>query len=147
MITTLEDAGDYLMDRLQTGAGELGLATVAFADKLVGDYPAVVITPGGRSKDFHATHKFNIVMEMFLAVYHAKLTVSHSKRTKDDLVLVTSIEKYLEQDMRWRDTNNLEQVTIAWIRDQVPGYVPRPKGEAVVGTRMIMEIRSQEMFA
>lgn len=141
MITTQEDASAYINDRLEFGAGELGLATVAFADRLVGDYPAVVITPGGRSKDFHATHTFGIIMEVFLAVYHAKLTISHSKRTEEDLQLVTAIENFLEQDMTWG-----EQVIIAWIRDQVPGVIPRPKGDAVVGTRMVMEVRSQQRF-
>lgn len=141
MITTQEDVSAYIKDRLDLGAGELGLATVAFADRLVGYYPAVVITPGGRSKDFHATHTFGITMEIFLAVYHAKLTISHSKRTEEDLQLVTAIERFLEQDMTWG-----EQVIIAWIRDQVPGVIPRPKGDAVVGTRMIMEVRSQQRF-
>lgn len=145
MITQVEDAADYVEQLLQLKAGELGLGTVAFADKLVGDYPAVVITPGGRSKDFHATHTFGIVMELYLAVYHAKLTITHSKRTKEDLQLVTAIESVLEADMRWT-VDGSEQVTIAWVRDQVPGVIPRPKGEAVVGTRMVMEIRSQKRF-
>ncbi len=141
MITTQEDASAYVKDKLELGAGELGLASVEFADRLIGNYPAVVITPGGRSKDFHATHTFGIIMEIFLAVYHANLTISHSKRTEEDLLLVTAIENLLEQDMTWG-----EQVIIAWIRDQVPGVIPRPKGDAVVGTRMVMEVRSQQRF-
>ena len=142
MITEPQDAADFVYNLLKTQAGPLGIGFVGYADKLNPNYPAVVVTPGRKAKSLHATHTFNVAIEIDIMVYHARLSTDHKTRTREDLALVTSIENTLEQG----DMNFGGQVIFAFVRETYPGTITRPKGEQVVGTRMLVDVLSQKRF-
>lgn len=142
LMTEPQQVAEYLTDLLKDNAGPLGLAFVGLNDKLKPEYPAAVVVPGAKQKTIHATHTFNVGLEVIITVYHARLSSSHATRTVDDLTLVTAIENLIELG----EMNFGGQVIFAYVREIHPGTITRPQGEQVVGTRLLVEILSQKRF-
>lgn len=141
-LRTQQDLALFVTDFLTEEAGELGLATCTFgSERLIREYPAVLVSPEGTARDIHGTHTFSLMFTLNLWVYHAKLDRSHSQRTLEDLLLVSSITDKLHEDMTLG-----RRLIFGFITQESPGFFNRPKGEAVVGTRMVYEGRSQERF-
>lgn len=142
LITEPQDAADFVYNLLLEKAGELGIAFVGYNELLKPEYPAVVVTPGGKVKTVHGTHTFAVALEVQVVVYHARLDKSHKTRTREDLALATAIENNLETG----EMNFESQVIFAFVRDVMPGTINRAMGDRVVGTRMLMEVLSQKRF-
>jgi hypothetical protein len=142
MFVEPREVATFIYELLQEGAGELGLGFVGYGEKLRPMYPCAVVMPGQKSKILHATHTFNVIIEVTVLVYHAMLNNSTVTRTKDDLELVEGIERLIEQDA----VDLGGHVIFAYVRDVLPGTVTRPTGEQVIGTRMIIESLSQVRF-
>lgn len=142
LFTESREVATYLYELLQEAAGELGIGFVGYGEKLRPQYPAVVVMPGAKSKQLHATHTFNVLMETTILVYHAVLSNSTVTRTKDDLELVERIENLIEQG----EMNLNGHCIFVYVRDTLAGTVARPTGEQVIGSRMLIETLSQKRF-
>lgn len=142
MITEPQDAADYIHNLLLEHQGPLGVGAVLYGEKLRPEYPAIVVTPGAKSKIVHATHTFLVTMEVVLSVYHARLNASHAQRTREDLELVTAIENLIERG----EMNAGGEAIFVFVSDAFPGVVTRPTGDQVVGTRMIVNFTTQKGF-
>jgi len=136
------EVATHLYELLQEGAGELGIAFVGYGEKLRPQYPAVIVMPGAKVKQLHATHTFNVGLETTLLIYHAILNNSTVTRTKDDLELVEGIENLIEQG----EMNLDGHCIFCYVREVNPGMVSRPTGEQVIGSRMLVETLSQARF-
>lgn len=91
---------NYIADRLDNNKAALGLRSVARQDeRLVNEYPAVMVSmerPLERQQ--HATQVFRVVFNIDLWIFHAELTRARSIRSADDIVLATSVRKFLHSD-------------------------------------------------
>ncbi len=149
LISTIPQAIDMVVEKLENKAGELGIAYVGTYDEIrIPKYPAVVIIPGDRNKVLHGENTFNILLVLELYVYHANLTMNKRERSRADLRLVDEIEALLEEDYGWQsdplDTDT-KRLIFGYIADIEPGNLqPRNrKSNLVIGTRMIWRGISQ----
>lgn len=149
LITEISEAIDMIVERLTEKSGALGIAFVgAYDEKRVPKYPAVVIVPGEREKVLHGENTFNILLIVEMYIYHANLTLNKRERSREDLKLVTDIERELESDYGWQtdplDTDT-KRIIFGYISNQEPGNLqPRGnKSSAIIGTRMIWRGLSQ----
>jgi hypothetical protein len=136
-------AADYLYDLLREFGPTFGLENVEYDSRLVRAYPAAVIIPGRKDKVLHSTQFFRVGLEVLISVYHANLNNSHRERTRDDLQLCKDIEMAIEVGQLDWD----ERVTFAFVSEIAPGIITRPRGEQVVGTRMVVSIDSRELMS
>lgn len=133
---------NYLVEILEEEAGELEIAFVSKGEeRLIPEYPAVLVAPEGKSRDLHGTHTFQLRFFFTLWVYHARMEKSHSQRLEDDILLVENIEDFLHGNLGLGG-----RVIQGWVTSENPGFFNRAKGEVVVGTRMVYEAISQERF-
>jgi len=139
-------------DRLEERMGPLGLSFVGrYDEKRIPKYPAVVILPGDRDKELHASHTFQILQVLDLYVYHGQLTLTKSERSKEDLRLVAGLEAELERDYEWKlDPNDpsTKRVIFGYVSSQRPGVLqPRSnKSSLIISTRMTWRALSQRRF-
>lgn len=139
---------DFLTDRSPV----LGLKFVgAYDEKRIPTYPAIVIIPGDREKQLHASQTFNINLELHMYVYHADLTENKRERSKSDLKLVTMIESALEEDFTWKSdvlNENSRRLIFAYISDQRFGLLQPRKNASnvVISTQMTWRALSQRRF-
>jgi hypothetical protein len=125
---------DAIVALLTTASGDLGINYVgSYDEKRLPHYPAVVVSPGTRTKTIHGVQVYEIGFLVDLWVYHGDLTESHAARSKLDLQLVASIEQVLETDYTLGG-----KVVHGFIANEVPGIIqPRAdKSDMIVGTRM-----------
>lgn len=146
LLTTEKEVADYVYNRLLNNQEVLGLGSVEYDVNLIREYPSAVVTPGRKSKALHSTHTFRLEIECGITVYHAKLSVSRRQRTQEDLDLCAAIEALLEEDCNWPNDAGEPQVQFGFVTDILPGTITRPKGDQVVGTRMVITTMSQRRF-
>jgi hypothetical protein len=128
---------------LRDKAGELGLATVAYGDEnLLGQYPAVKVVSGLMNKQLHATRQWLNDFNIDIWVYHAKLVESHAQRSREDLLLTSAIRAVLHEDMTMGGG-----VIQGWVIQEMPALIPRSKGNAIVGTRMVWNGNQRQAFS
>lgn len=143
---------DMVADFLEDRSGPLGLAFVGkYGEERIPTYPAVVIVPGPKSKELHATQTFQVLVQLHLYVYHADLTLTKRERSKQDLVLVANIEAELERDYGWQtdpDDTDTKRIVFGYVSDTEPGAVqPRTnKSNMVISTRMTWRAMTQRRF-
>jgi len=142
LLSEPQEVADVLYDMISEAAGELGIGFVGLNENLRPEYPAVVILPGAKINTWHATHTFEVRLEVQIYVYHAKLNSKHATRTRDDLQLCTDIENLIHSG----EMNLDGQVIQCFVQEVHPRRLHRPTGEQVVGTQMIVFIRSQKGF-
>lgn len=153
LISEVSEAMDMIVERLTQKAGILGLAFVgAYDEKRVPKYPAVVVVPGNREKVLHGENTFNILLVVELYVYHANLTLNKRERSREDMKLVTEIERELERDYGWQTDPNdtsTKRLIFGYIALQEPGDLqPRAtKSSMIIGTRMVWRGLSQRRLA
>lgn len=131
----ITEVADILIETLKTNAGELGIAFVgAYDEKRLPDYPAVVVVPGPRTKALPGVSFFAIDFLVDIYVYHGDMTVPHSVRNREDLLLVDAIEAVLESDYTLGN-----RVVFGFISEHAPGRF-HPRGsqnqEIIAGTLM-----------
>lgn len=146
LYTDPQEIADYLYALMSEQAGPLGLAYVGYGDSLIPRYPAAIIIPGTKDKRVHTTHKFNVGLETFITVYHARLDINHQTRLREDLELVSGIEALIETDYEFRTVDPDRRVVFGYVSSMQPGTIMSPKGDKVVGTRMVVEVLTQQMF-
>lgn len=141
IFTKPEDALDYYKQLLDKH-GELGLRYVAYGDEdMLPGYPAAKVAAGPLQKELHGTHKWLNTFQIDIWVYHAKLSVGHATRSKEDLELASAIRGVVHSDMTCSGG-----VIQGWIVLEQPALITRSKGTAVVGTRMTWSGRQVETF-
>jgi hypothetical protein len=147
MITDLLDLTAYLETKVDQNKGELGVEFVSFGEeRLIPSYPAILVIPGTTQREWHTTHRWRVTLTMEIWVYHAKLSESRRTRNRLDMGLVKSTRELLHNDLRLRDTDGVPQCVSSWINLEEPAFIRRPRGEAVVGTRMEHTTISEEVF-
>jgi len=133
---------DYVHDFLDKRKDDIGLAFCGYGEeRLIPEYPAIIVTAGPVSREIHGTHKFRVTFILELWIYHAKLSESHRMRTRKDLQFATSVRQLLHDNMRLYadidDPNPSDpQIAGGWITSEDPAFINRGKGEGVVATRM-----------
>lgn len=142
VITEPQQASEFLYNLLDEHKETLGIAFLGIDERLKPEYPAVVVLSGGKTKEHHTNHVFLVNMEVFLMVYHARLDVTHSQRTKEDLELVTNIENIIESG----EMNFGGRIVFAYISQSAPITGTRRQSESVIGTQMIVTIESRKGF-
>lgn len=148
MLTTTWEIVDMLAERLEQQSGPLGIKYVGkYDEKLIPQYPAVVVLPGPRVKDLHGLHTYQVVIQASLYIYHANLTLTKRERSKADLQLVDRVESELEKDLRWFD-DGAPRVVHGYIVEEEPGVMqPRAnKTDVVIATRLTWRALSQRRF-
>jgi len=138
-----------VVDRLDAQSGPLGLKFVGkYDEQLIPEYPAVVVMPGPRRKNLHATRTFEVLFELSLFIYHANLNLSKRERSKADLQLVARIEQELDSDMRWPTPTGESQIINGYVANEEPGILqPRAnKSTMVICTRLTWRAMCQRRF-
>ena len=144
-ITEPQQASKWIFDRISEKKEEFGINFLGHDERLKPQYPAVMVISGSRQKALHQTHIFLVGMEVLILVYHARLDLTHTDRTEEDLELVTSIENWLEHG----EMNMDGRITFMYIRQTVPiieRNASRYMNDNVVGTQMVVAIESRKGF-
>lgn len=141
---------DHFYRDLVDNAEVLGIAYVGtYDERLIPDYPAVVVSAGPVEKELHATHTFLYTNRVFFYVMHALLTVDHRVRNQQDLELATALSDFVERDKGLADPDTgSNRIVFGFVEGEVPGVLtPRSnKGDAVVGTRLHYRAISEGRF-
>lgn len=140
---------DYVYEFLQDEAESIGLAHVGYSDEgLIPEYPAIVVSAGPVTREIHGTHTFQETYILELWIYHAKLSVDHRTRTREDLEFLKSVRELLHGNMRLYqdDAHTIPQIVFGWVSAEDPAFINRGKGEAVVGSRLEWQGISQTRF-
>jgi hypothetical protein len=149
LISDIHEAVDMIVRRMTEKSGLLGIEFVgAYNEKRIPKYPAVVVTPGDKEKEPHAMQTFAVSLQCQLYVYHANLTLNKRERSREDLLLVSKIEKELESDYGWQiDPNDpqTKRLIFGYVASIEPGNIqPRGnKSDLIIGTRMVWRGLSQ----
>lgn len=134
-VSAIYEVTDVIIDLMKDKAGELGLRFVgSYDEKRLPRYPAVVVSPGMRTKSLDdRVSTFIVGFSVDLWVYHGNMKMPHRVRTRADLVLVREIEKVLEADLSLGGN-----VVQGFVVDETPGafQANSPKSEVIAGTRM-----------
>lgn len=142
MYTRIDEVADKVFNILDTASASLGIKYVGYGEeKALPEYPAIVIVPAATTREIHATRQFLNSFNLELYVYHARLTVKRSIRTKEDLELVTSIVDKLHE-YKTLDNN----IIFGMVDSENPGVLATQKGDAVVGTRITWAGSALEPF-
>jgi hypothetical protein len=143
---------DYIHDYVSDKAEQIGLSFVGYGEeRLIPEYPAILISAGPVTRVVHGTHTFEITFIFEMWVYHAKLSDSHRVRTKDDLKLVKGIRDTMHGNLRlYKDIDQPiptdPQIVFGHISAEDPAFINRGKGEGVVGSRIEWTGISQSRF-
>ncbi|HEY1249164.1 MAG TPA: hypothetical protein VGE97_09265 [Nitrososphaera sp.] len=143
-ITEPQQAAQWIYDKIAEKKDEFGINFLGLNERLKPQYPAVVVLAGAKQKALHQTHIFIVGIEVVILVYHAKLDVTHTERTEEDLDLVTQIENWLETgDMTMDDS-----VVFMYVASTTPTIErgTRYVNDSVVGTQMVVAIESRKGF-
>ena len=141
----IQEVLDYMHDLLDTNKGELGLRYVGYGDEqILPEYPACQIIPGAVTRELHGTQRFRNVWNLEIYVYHGLLTVSYSRRVKEDLQLVARVRSMLHSNMRFV-VNGEAQIVQGWIDSESPGVLTA-KGDVIVGTRLTWRGEGHEPY-
>lgn len=142
-ITEIQDAARWIYDKIAEKKDEFGIEFLGLNERLKPQYPAVAVLAGVRQKALHQTHIFLVGMEVLVMVYHAKLDLSHTDRTDEDLQLVTDIENWLERGEMDMDG----KITFMYV-SQVSPIIGRDRfmNDNVVGSQMVVAIESRKGF-
>jgi hypothetical protein len=149
LFTKPEQVVDYLYDYLKDQAEQTGIKFVGYLEeRLIPEYPAVLIGAAPLVRELHATHTFQTTYILEIWLYHAKLSESHRVRTRQDLELVTGIRDLLHshKGLRLRDEDDKPQIIQGWVNAEDPAFIRRPRNEGIVGTRIEWTGISQERF-
>jgi hypothetical protein len=147
LFNTPEELLDYLHDLLTFHAEPLGIRFVGYGEeRLIPEYPAVLVAAGPIVREVHSTHTFQLTMIAELWIYHAKLSESHHMRTRQDLELVTRVREVLHDNLTCNDEAGLKQVIFSYVNAEDPAFIRRPRNEAVVGSRITWNCVTQERF-
>jgi len=145
-----EQVLDYVHEYIEDRSGELGLAFVGYGEeRLIPEYPAILITAGPVLREIHGTHTFQMTFVLEMWIYHAKLSESHRIRTREDLLLVTAVRNAMHDNLRlFADypTNIDPQIIFGHVSAEDPAFINRGRGEAVVGSRIMWTGLSQTRF-
>lgn len=137
---------NYWVDNLDSVKEALGLNYVAgYEQRLIpaNSYPVVAVNPGRSEKTIHANKTWLYTWRISFYVMHAKATVSHLQRSREEAQLVTNLVEYIE-----RDKTLGRMVIFSWITDEVPGVL-RPYAEnsdMVLSTRLDWFATSEGRF-
>src|SRR5881275_187109 len=134
-----------ITNKIELNAERLGFQFVGKNDeKLIPRYPAIIVSPGPKSKEVHATHTFNVEHRVFLWIYHAKMTETYRERSDNDIALAEAVEALLEENLEWDD-----QIIFGFVENSQPGILqPRSeRSDIVVGTRLSWFGLTQKRFA
>lgn len=147
LFNTPEEILDFLHDLMTYSSEPLGIRFVGYGEeRLIPEYPAVLIAAGPVTRELHATHTFQITLMAEMWIYHAKLSESHHVRTRQDLELVTAVREVLHDNLSCPDEQGNRQVIFSYVNAEDPAFIRRPRNEAVVGTRIEWNAISQERF-
>ena len=148
LFNTPEEVLDYLHDLITFHAEPLGIRFVGYGEeRLIPEYPAVLVAAGTVAREIHATHTFQLTFMIELWIYHAKLSESHRIRTRQDLELVTRVREVLHDNLTCpKLEDESRQVIFSFVNAEDPAFIRRPRNEAVIGTRMEWVATSQERF-
>ena len=91
---------DYIADRIDDNKASLGLRYVARQDSdLLPEYPAILISmERAVNRSQHATQQFLVTFGLEFYIFHARLTTTKQVRSRDDVLLATSVRKLLHAD-------------------------------------------------
>lgn len=143
VITEPQQAADYIFNLLENKKDELGLGFLGLNERLTPKYPAVVVVPGGKAQQPHATHVFMVGLQVIINVYHSSLRDSTPDRTRKDLKLVADIENVIHSDPQM---NFGGRVVMAYVSEHMPRVAMRPQSEVVIGTQMTISVESRKGF-
>src|SRR5215831_10992667 len=92
VITRPEHLVEYLASLMEDNNLDLGMRTIAkYNERLMPEYPAMIILAGPAQKEFHGTHTFAVTLRADLYILHAKLTTDRQTRSYEDLVMATDV--------------------------------------------------------
>lgn len=140
MFTNPQEVMDYIKALLENSSIEFKY--IGYGDeRLLPNYPAVVVDSGPFTRELHGTHTFLLHFIVTLWVYHANLSATHQVRTQEELELVKQITALLHEDMKFGGN-----IVFGHVASEAPGIFQRPKGDRAVGTRMTWLGTTQERF-
>lgn len=146
-----EEVVDWMYDLFTQHKGSLGLAYVSYGDEaLLPEYPALQVTAGPFTREIVGTHKFGLVFNSEMWLYHANLSQSHRERTRTDMQLVSSVKDLLDEHPTLGiDVDNNPNIIFGFIDSETPGIMNRAisgKSTAVVTTRITWRGEGRQIF-
>lgn len=143
-INRLEHLTEYWLNQFEENSDELDIAFVGgYDEKVITDYPAVVLGSGNTTKTVHATHTFLLQFTVDLYIYHAEATQSHRQRSLENLQQVTRIVSFLEADLTLGD-----KIIFGYVLSERPGLIqPRSTpGKFIVSTLINYQATTEVRF-
>lgn len=140
--TEIRQILDYLDELFQINAGPLGITYIGYNDEdLLLEYPAIDVGGGNKIRDLNKTRRFRLAFSGDIFIYHGDASLNHKQRSQADLDLSTAVQRLFLDDMSMGG-----RVISSWIQSENPGVVRRPKGDFVIGTRLVWVATSEEIF-
>lgn len=135
---------------VETLAGLITGSTLAveyvakYDEELVPKYPAILIQPGPIGKEPEGLYSFLYDLRASIYVLHADLTLSHARRSLEDLRLATKVVEVLEADRTlgmWQDLDTMEwhkRIIFGYVESELAAALPprSARSRAVVSTRL-----------
>lgn len=145
MFADPEEVVDYMYDLFQTNIVTLGLKYISYGDEaLLPEYPALQITAGEFTREIVGTHKFGIVFNIEMWLFHANLSQSHRERTKEDMELASGVKDLLDINATLDDN-----IIFGFVDSSTPGVMNRAirgKSTAVITTRITWRGEGRQNF-
>ncbi len=119
LLSRLEDLTEFWLSTLELHADELGFNFVGgYDEKIVTDYPAIILGSGNTTKEVSGTHTFLIQHNLDMYIHHAEADATHRTRSLEMLQLVTSLVNFLEADYTLG-----EKIIFGYVLSERPGLI------------------------
>lgn len=138
-----EEALDFIHALIDDNKGDLGIGYVGYGDeRLLPVYPGVVVSYNAPvDRTIHATRQFRLEWQIQLVVYHAKMTVDHKTRTREDMQLAAAVREKLHEDKTLGGG-----VIFGFVNQERPGVMADDRGEANIATMLLWTGESRAIF-
>ena len=137
---------DYVVKLIDDNKATLGIRYIAQNDEtLLPEYPAILIQTDRIRREFHATQQWLVEFHLDLWIFHAKLTVDHATRSREDIEFATAVRKLLHSDKTLGG-----HVIDSIVDGEFPGVYAREinaEMTGIVGTRLTWMARNRVPFS
>lgn len=130
----LEDLIEFWLQELDEAKDDLGFKFVGgYDEKVVTDYPAVVLGSGATTKEVSGTHTYLIQHQLDMYIHHAEASKTHRTRSLEMLKLVTTLTNFLENDLTLSD-----RLIFGYVLSERPGLIqPRTNPSVFIVSTII----------
>lgn len=133
-LARLEDLIEFWLQELEDAKDDLGFKFIGgYDERVVTDYPAVVLGSGATSKEVSGTHTYLLQHQLDMYIHHAEASKTHRTRSLEMLQLVTKLVNFLEADLTLGD-----KIIFGYVLSERPGLIqPRTNPSVFIVSTII----------